>query len=185
ATAGIQARGVDVTGYFPYHLMDQFGESAVVANGNFESTVGGTTEPIAWTTILTTSYIKWEDFKVNVGSDPSLFKEGTAYLNLNSIYRLESDYIDVFGGTTYTISGWINTLDLFPSPEGEASIMFREFTPSGTLVLFSATNCNEPTSDCVKVGNHLQEWEALVQKNGLPWTFVSQTFKTALPDYRI
>lgn len=185
ARAGVKGTGITtIDGYYPYHLMEQLGESAVVANGNFESTVGNTTEPLAWTPIFDGVYLQWEDFKLNVGTDPSLSKEGTGYLNLNSIYRLESDFVEVFGGTTYTISGWINTLDLFPSPKGEASIMFKEFTPNGDLVPFSATNCNQLPQDCSLVGD-LMQWNALVQKNGLPWTFVSQTFKTAPQTGRI
>jgi hypothetical protein len=132
--------GKSVSGYQPFGNMRQFGNAGVLTNGNFESLVVDSTEPIGWstvdyplgTTVASAEDIKqpigWYDYKFNVVKDVSGSREGVRYLQVNSFYEALSEEIDVFPNTAYVISGWVNTSALaYPvSTSMESRIRFAQ-----------------------------------------------------------
>lgn len=103
-----------VNGYYPFDLMSQAGESGEVANGNFASVIGETKEPLGWYTDDEADNEGWQDYKYTVETNKKDRKEGVSYLQLNSIYRAESEEIEVDGGRDYVLSFWVNTNYLQP-----------------------------------------------------------------------
>lgn len=143
--------GYSTPGFLPFENMEQIGSSASVANGNFETVIGGTSEPIGWIMSASTTALDasgWTSSKYAVESDYRYRQQDTGYLRLNGAYETKSEPIDVERGERYYLSGWINTLDLVT--EGA----------KGEIWIFDG-DCNESDSPSLgKVG--LQA--------GLPWT---------------
>lgn len=121
---------LSVQTYYPVGEMRQEGGSANIVNGNFES-VFGASEPIGWRvdtsqsvgtivsgfreilgTPITRPNTSWSADRFSVVNDIKQAPEGGRYLRLNSYFAAESEDIDVQPNTQYTLSGWINTLDL-------------------------------------------------------------------------
>ena len=130
--AGIQnLDGYSVPLSYPASQMNETGETANVINGNFESVYKNGKEPVGWYLPDGVKYdgdlenknndqenTYWEERKFSVESTVKNRKEGVGYLRLNSAYMADSEQIDVFGGTSYTITAWVNTLGLMPSGLG-------------------------------------------------------------------
>ncbi|MDO8668719.1 MAG: hypothetical protein Q7K65_00305 [Candidatus Buchananbacteria bacterium] len=136
--------GINVAGYFPYYLMTQFGNAGSITNGNFESVVTNSTEPLGWSPSESTgddseSYkseaVGWHDYKFSVAKDTKSSPDGSRHLILNSFYEALSEEIDVFGGDPYILSGWINSSGL-NYPDGneviQSQIQYREHTEGGS-----------------------------------------------------
>jgi len=120
---------LSVQSYYPVSEMKQKGGSANIVNGNFES-VFGQNEPVGWKVdteqslgeVVTQFNIigkpktrpntSWSSDRFSVVTDVKQAREGARYLKLNSYFVAKSEEIDVEPNTEYTISGWINTLDL-------------------------------------------------------------------------
>lgn len=126
-----------VTGYYPYYEMFQFGDTASVTNGSFESVVTKSTEPLGWSPVSqgvdSGSYKSeangWQEYEFAVGQDINNSPEGSRYLIVNSFYEALSEEIDVFNDGTYILSGWINSAGLnYPdkSKTIKSQIQYRE-----------------------------------------------------------
>lgn len=130
--ASVGKKNLGVAGYFPFYTMTQFGDSGSVTNGSFESLVVNSTEPLGWSPSesidtggifqqFKSEAIGWHDYKFSTVTDIKSSPEGSRYLSLNSFYEAISEEIDVFAGSPYILSGWINSSGL-NYPDGNVKI---------------------------------------------------------------
>ncbi|MFA5029165.1 MAG: hypothetical protein WC518_00230 [Patescibacteria group bacterium] len=179
--------GYSISGYYPTDLMEQIGNAANLPNGNFESTYSGTKEPLGWYiggSHYDSDNIKqpgqvsgWGDYRFSIERDSANRREGSGYLKLNGAYEAESELVDVFPNVDYTISAWVNTLNLQPTST-QAEILVRELNASGNTIKNS--NCSA-VAGCYEVKINGISWSlygGLKLKAGQPWLRVNQRIKT-------
>jgi|GEM_PF-3894113 hypothetical protein len=165
---------VVVSGYAPYYKMKQIGEVAEVSNGNFESTFKNTDEPVGWLAYnkISTGGRMPVDTGLYIISDISEAREGANYLQLNTSYEADSETIDVYSSTKYIISGWINSLDLYPySSSTRSGILIQEMNHNGVVTRDTNFNCGEH-ADCDPWAYDVRNWQAwdnLITYSGRPW----------------
>jgi hypothetical protein len=113
--------------YYHFAAMEQTGDITLVPNGNFE--IYGENEfPIGWywegnlwnedSFKAVTNPVDSQDECLRLNCKPRA-PEGKSYLKIGSNYSAISEYIDVMSLTPYTLSSFINTLNL---QEGEARV---------------------------------------------------------------
>ena len=130
--SSVGKKNLGVPGYFPFYTMSQFGDSGSVTNGSFESLVVNSVEPLGWSPSesidnggilekFKSEAIGWHDYKFSTITDIKSSPEGSRYLSLSSFYEAISEEIDVFAGSPYILSGWINSSGL-NYPDGNVPI---------------------------------------------------------------
>ena len=176
--------GYSVPSDYRTSKMPEVGESASVTNGNFESYYANGKEPIGWYLPDGIKYdgdlenkdnpqenTYWDERKFSVEGKVTNLKNGLRYLRLNGAYLADSELIDVFGGTEYTVSGWINTLNLLPAGSKAMILISDPFHPA----------CPPGVAGCssITLGTTTwQMWSGLSVSSSLPWTRVQQVIKT-------
>ncbi len=114
--------GYSVPNYLSFAEMTQEGQSASVSNGNFESTVSASAEPLGWTMSASSSDLDasgWGPDKYAIERNYLYRKQDAGYLRLHGPNELESEPIDVEKGQEYYLSAWLNTLDLLSTTSAE------------------------------------------------------------------
>jgi hypothetical protein len=136
---GLYGVGDDtMKGNYPLGEMEQKGEVANVPNGNFE-TAGTNKYPIGW--IWTGG--SWNDSVFKVIDNPVAAQnegigyapEGRNFLKLGSIYSATSEFVDVISDITYTITAYVNTINL---SNGMAKIKIEQYDSSANPILSAA-----------------------------------------------
>ncbi|MFH1225724.1 MAG: hypothetical protein V1684_00350 [bacterium] len=134
-----------IDGFYPIDQMSQAGNLAKVINGDFES-ASIVTRPSGWDqeediyeTKQVNELLGWSNDYFKIVDDPieardegvcyksinpCLAPEGRNFLKVNSVYRATSDFVNVYPGTEYVISAYINSRAL---SEGTAGILILEY----------------------------------------------------------
>ncbi|MEA3449920.1 MAG: hypothetical protein U9Q85_02985 [Patescibacteria group bacterium] len=120
------------TDYYPVGEMEQVGNVAQVANGGFE-VYGDNNYPISWMPVNSS----WDENDFRVISNPfgsereSIERalKGRSFLKLGFSHMAVSEFINVEQNTEYTLSAFINTINLY---EGEARISVQKYDCSGS-----------------------------------------------------
>jgi hypothetical protein len=118
---------------YPLGAMDQTGQAANVANGNFEF-YGDNSYPIGWQVISNESGtpLTWTPDIMEVVKDPVTAQsqgirypmEGRSFLRISANVYGESESIDVSRNTEYVVSAYINTINLHPNGSDQVSAGF-------------------------------------------------------------
>jgi len=108
-----------ISGYYPYNLMKQVGEVALVPNGSFEDW-SGDGYPTGWEAADSNQSWDVTDFQVVSNISDTLAREGVAILGqgslrINADKLVKSEFIDVNKNTDYVFSVNINTINLQPA----------------------------------------------------------------------
>jgi len=173
----------NMTGYtipnnLPVASMDQFGSSASVPNGNFESVVGGTSEPLGWVMNASSSELNndgWKTYKYAAEGKAQYLRFDSAYLAINSVYAVTSEPIDVQKGL-YALDLWVNTQDIKPETARARIFITSEKMNGAKMSDGTSANFNNvylPKDTGVKyVIMDGQNWltsNNLSATSGLPW----------------
>ncbi|MBP6942560.1 MAG: hypothetical protein KBB55_00775 [Candidatus Buchananbacteria bacterium] len=182
-TQSLNKTGYSIIDLLPFAQMTQTSSAATVINGNFESVFGKSSEPIGWRPYegestdsivigvgpdlkpLTQPNNGWTADRYSVIYDPKNTLEGSSYVRVNTKYHAISDPIDVEPGKTYTLTAWINTLDLKPADSA---------SPAKAEILMgygdNSASCSASPVPCIKT-----ELQVAAGQN---WTKVTSNFTT-------
>ncbi|MFA5020988.1 MAG: hypothetical protein WC517_02935 [Patescibacteria group bacterium] len=179
----------NLTGYalpnkLPVAAMDQFGNSASVPNGNFESVMARGNEPLGWVMNASSSDLNddgWKSYKYAVESRAQNLKFDLGYLSVNSVYAVHSEPIDVQKGY-YALNLWVNTRDLKPET-AVARIFINSDKISRVPIGGNISIAEDATAKSVKIdGENWLTSDSLRVKAGLPWTEITLLIKVESDD---
>jgi hypothetical protein len=108
----------NMQGLYPLAAMKQLGNAALVVNGGFEIT-GKNGYPIGWK-LKSTENTVWKESYFKVINNPVAAQkegvgyapEGKSFLRAGKEHVIESDSIDIEGGVSYSISAYLNTINV-------------------------------------------------------------------------
>lgn len=165
-----------VVGNYPFAEMKQIGGIGYSPTTNFES---NSQRPYGWNLecpLVTNPEVKdfsrsvWRPEYVRTIYDPvtaqreglpATAPEGKGFIKLNGPYTVTSEKIEVFGGTEYTISAYVNTQKLI---KGQARIIVEEYDQNDEKIAI--------------IGENGTELNNLRQETAKEWTFRIAKFTT-------
>ncbi len=128
--------------YLPLGAMSQYGEAGIVQNGSFEL-VTATGYPLGWKAEDSSGV--WNKSMFVAVDNPAAIREecispdcgyrapdGKSFLKLGTEFSAVSEYIDIFGGETYSITAYMNTLGL---NKASATLSIQQFNNTGDLII--------------------------------------------------
>ncbi|PLX21744.1 hypothetical protein C0584_01410 [Candidatus Parcubacteria bacterium] len=125
-------------GIYPFGKMEQATELAFMPNGDFEMNADGTM-PFGWNSgpeLWSENIFKVVDNPVEAeGEGVDRAPSGQSFLQVggSTAYKVYSEYIDVIGGMEYSLTAYMNTINL---PDGAAAIWWDEIDSNGALTFF-------------------------------------------------
>lgn len=168
--------GYTIPNMLPVASMDQYGNSASVPNGNFESIISSPlpAEPLGWTMSSKAADLNndgWKAYKYAVEGNSLFRKFDIGYLVVNGVYDAISDPIDVEKGA-YVFDAWVNTQDLKSENVKARIFITSEIINSGNTEAYNNIKVNYDTGKTFVImdGKKWLTTDSLVLKSGLPWT---------------